>query len=59
MIMQRAPGRAPVVQASPRPCRFRDASFAATLAILTVITGPTVPAASPSSGAWPASAWSS
>jgi SAM-dependent methyltransferase len=36
MIAQRAPGRAPVVQASAGTLPFRDASFAATLAILTV-----------------------
>ena len=36
MIVQRAPQSAPVVQASASTLPFRDASFAATLAILTV-----------------------
>jgi len=36
MIAQRAPDSAPVVQASASALPFRDASFAATLAVLTV-----------------------
>ena len=41
MIRQRRAGSAPVVQASATHLPFRDAAFAAALAVLTCITGPT------------------